>query len=71
MLQPTVTLEWLLIRKHHTALLQKSGFRLGWGQYRNAVASGQFSNIRYSWQIWEAHVRPDATALRYWPYPTM
>ena len=32
-------------------ILQKSGFRLGEGQYRNAVASGQFSNIRYSEQI--------------------
>src|SRR6185369_4301093 len=29
-------------------LPQKSGFRLGGGQYRNAVASGRFSFTRYS-----------------------
>jgi len=49
------------------ALHKKSGSVLGEGQYRNAVASGESPSSRVN----DVHRRPDATALRYWPCPTV
>src|SRR6185369_3732302 len=46
------------------ALFQKSGFTLGGGQYRNAVASGRSQTYKFLSNS-KARVRPDATALRY------
>ena len=53
-----------------TALSQKSGSVLGQGQYRNAVASGESHNSDNS-SVIDAQRRPDATAIRYRPLPTV
>ncbi|HKU72472.1 MAG TPA: FAD-binding protein [Pyrinomonadaceae bacterium] len=51
------------------ALPQTSGAALGSGQYRNAVASGEFPDCNNP-PVIEAPQLPDATALRYRPDPT-
>ncbi|HKU75442.1 MAG TPA: hypothetical protein VJR02_16135 [Pyrinomonadaceae bacterium] len=52
-----------------TVLSEKSGFQLGQGQYRNAVASGESRDSNPS--VIDVQRQPDATALQDRPLPTV